>query len=208
MRSELIDWSVIRNALIGLIASIGVGAGLVVGSVYFEERMQQEYYRNNAQFQSISQRYLAMDEEKRLINEYSPEFQRLYERGVIGEERRLDWIEVLRDAGNSLKLPALSYTIESQKSYVPAYPINLSSYNLMHSTMRLNLTLLHEGDLFSLLETLNRRAPGSFTVTACRLNNNVPDDAGTADATRGNVNAECTLDWFTLRPAGGLDLEA
>lgn len=207
MRSELIDWLVIRNALIGLIVSIGVGAGLVVGSIYFEQHMQQEYNRNNAQFQSISQRYLAMDEEERLINEYSPEFLQLFERGIIGEERRLDWIEVLRDAGNSLKLTALSYTIESQKPYVPAYPINLSSYNLLYSTMRLNLTLLHEADLFTLLETLNRRAPGSFTVTACRLNNNVPADAGTTDASRGNVNAECTLDWFTLRPAGGLDIK-
>lgn len=206
MRSEQIDWSVIRSALIGLIASIGAGAGLVVGSVYFEERMQQEYNRNNAQFQGISQRYLAMDEEKRLIDEYSPEFRRLFERGIIGEERRLDWIEVLRDAGNSLKLPALSYTIESQKPYVPSYPINLSSYSLLHSTMRLNLTLLHEGDLFALLETLNHRAPGSFTVTACRLNNNVAEDTG-SDASRGNVNAECTLDWFTMRPAGGLDIE-
>ena len=55
MRSETIDWSVIRNAMIGLAASIIGGSGLVVGSIYFKSGMQQDFNRNNAQFQNISQ---------------------------------------------------------------------------------------------------------------------------------------------------------
>ena len=206
MRSETIDWSVIRNALIGLVVSIIISSGLVVGSIYFKSVMQQEFNRNNAEFQNISRRYLAVDEEERLIIEYFPSFRELHQQGIIGEEHRLDWLEVLRDLGSSLKLSGLSYTIESQKPYAPSFAVNLSSYGLFRSTMRLNMQLLHEGDLFNLLEALNRQALGSFTVSSCRLNNNVVDDSS-SDANRSNVTAECSLDWLTLRLASGLDIE-
>ena len=192
--------------MIGLAASIIGGSGLVVGSIYFKSGMQQDFNRNNAQFQNISRRYLAVDEEERLINQYFPGFRELHQQGIIGDEHRLDWLEVLRNTGSSMKLPGLSYTIESQKPFAPSFAINMSSYSLFRSTMRLNMQLLHEGDLFNLLEALDRQALGSFTVSSCRLNNNVVDDSN-SDANRSNVTAECSLDWLTLRLASGLDIE-
>ena len=206
MRAELIDWSVVRNVIIGLTCSVIFGISLIFGSIYFKGKMQQEFNRNNAQFQNISRRYLAVDEEERLIQQYFPDFRRLYQLGIIGEERRLDWIEVLREAGRGLKLHGLSYTIESQKAFAPGFPVNLSSYRLFRSTMRLNMQLLHEGDLFTLLKILDEKAPGRFSVSSCRLNSNLADVIQ-EDANRNNINAECSLEWYTLRLASGLDIK-
>jgi hypothetical protein len=206
MQSSAIDWPVIRNSLITLVLSIVLGACLVTGSIYFKAAMEREFNRNNAVFQNISRRYLAVDEEERLIQQYFPRFIGLHEQGVIGAEKRLDWIEVLRESGSAIELTSLGYSIQSQKAYIPSFPVNMSGFRLYSSTMQLNMQLLHEGDLFSLLEALDRNAPGKFTVAGCKLNNNTAN-ATLADVNQSNVTAECHLEWFTLRLASGLEIE-
>jgi len=206
MKLEYIDWSVIRGALIGLVTSLILGALLIGGSVYFRENMKKEFTRNNSQFQNISRRYLAVDEEEKLIQEYYPEFIALFDKGIIGNERRLDWIEVLRKYGREIKLPSLSYTIESQKEYTPTFPVNLRNYQLYRSTMRLNMQLLHEGDLFSLLEALDKYARGNYSVSECELRNSTRARLN-EDPKATNVNVECQLEWFTIKLANGREIK-
>ena len=65
--------------------------------------MLLEYNRANAAFQSISSRDLAVDEEEKLIRSYLPDFVKLHESGVIGDEQRLNWVEAgVAGAGGGL----------------------------------------------------------------------------------------------------------
>ena len=96
MKREDLDWSQIRGALITLVLSVSICGALVWSSYYFRDKMRLEFNRNNAQFQNISNRYLAVDEEEKLIRHFYPRFLELFARGVIGKEQRLGWIETLR----------------------------------------------------------------------------------------------------------------
>ncbi|MFQ5500608.1 MAG: hypothetical protein ACE5FH_13165, partial [Candidatus Zixiibacteriota bacterium] len=106
MKRNDIDWQCLRGALIALIITLVLSSGLVVSSSYFRDRMQREYARSNAQFQSISNKYLSVDEEQKLIKQFFPRFVELYNSGIIGNEQRLNWIEVLRASGEEIKLPS------------------------------------------------------------------------------------------------------
>lgn len=205
MKREDIDWKVLRGALSVFVISIVLTSALVGGSIYFRDEMKKDFRRHNAQFKSISQRYLAIDEEEKLIKKYYPVFLELYNKGVIGREKRLNWIEVLRKAGQEIKLSGLNYQIKSQNNYTPNYSLVLGRYNLFSSTMSLKIQLLHEGDLFDLLDALNEKADGRYSVSKCSF-------AGTAKIVTNesgavNINADCDLQWFTIKLANGAELQ-
>ena len=166
--------------------------------------MNREYIRNNALFQNISQRYLAIDEEAKRIEKYLPEFISLYNRGVIGNEQRLNWIEVLQNTGARIKIPSLSYSISSQKDYTPPYSITLGSFKLYKSEMSLEIQLLHEGDLFSLLNALNAEARGEFNLTSCSFDKGNKDIVESANA--ANMRVSCELEWYTIKLANGKEI--
>jgi hypothetical protein len=174
--------------------------------MYFKDSMDQDFRRNNAVFQANSNQYLAVDEEEKMIEEYYPAFIASYNKGEIGRERRLDWIESLRSTGVDLKLPSLNYSLSSQSAYVPEFQLNLGNYRFYKSDMNLSIQLLHEGDLFALFNTLQDRAKGSFRILQCKLNNNITDGIS-EDMNNPNVRVDCLLEWITLNMANGTEIK-
>lgn len=189
--------------MILLVVCVSVGGTLLYASLYFKEQMQQEFTRNDGRFKSISRRYLALDEEESLINEYYPRFTELHNNGVIGREQRLNWIEVLRSTAGEMKLPKLNYHIDSRGIYEPEYTINTGKFDLHSSKMNLQAELLHEGDLFRIFDALDRRAKGLYSPTRCsfKISGEVE-----VRARAPNINVDCELEWYTIKPADGTEI--
>ena len=198
MKPDNIDWQYLRGAVTLFISAATLSAALLSGSAYFESRMEQDYLGNSDQLRALSRRYLAVDEEVDVIKEYLPRFMDLHKTGLLGEEQRLNWIEVLQDAGDGLGLPSLSYEIRAQKPRHPQLPAPPGRYEIFASEMILKMQLLHEGDLFALLDLLNERARGLYTVSGCELTRNFVELTDNPGA--GNVTATCLLEWFSIRP--------
>ncbi len=192
-----IAWSLLRPAIAILLGACVLSAGLLAWSYHFAGQMQDFYERQHREFLSASRRYIAVDDEEQLIRAYTPRFQTLERRGVIGAERRLDWAESLRSVGLDLKLPSLRYDIQPQQSYRPAYPVTRGAFQVYATKMRLSLGLLHEADLLRLLRELNEKAVGQFTVERCTLRRTGPNLS--YDIAKPNLSAECELLWMTLR---------
>lgn len=205
MTPQIIDWKLLRGSIILLVLSISVSASLVYSANYFQQQMLREFNAANAAFRAISTRYLTVDEEEKLVRSYLPRFVQLYQRGIIGNEQRLNWVEVLRATGDEYRIPALSYQIESQQVYTPGYPLNLGRYSLYSSKMLLNMQLLHEGDLFRIFEKLDENAKGSFTLTSCNVSQSVQSITDSPNA--ANITVRCELQWFTIRLADGRQIE-
>jgi hypothetical protein len=206
MKREDVDWSVLRGALIAFVLCVSAGALLAGGGHVLMKRKQQEFTRNNLQFQAISGKYLAVDEEEKLIKKYFPRFLELYHGGVIGREDRLNWIETLRDAGERLRIPSLNYEISSQGVYAPTFPLNLGRYQLFASPMTLSMQALHEGDLLRLIQLLDTRASGHYSLQACRISR-LSQGLNTMSADRPNLGIQCDLDWFTIKLADGTEIK-
>lgn len=205
MEKDGIDWSILRGSIILLCTCLVISGALVGGSYYFNKNMSKQLKRNKSVFQSISRRYLDVDQEEKLLQDYYPQFVELYDRGVIGREKRLNWIEALRQSGEKIKLPSLKYSISSQEAYVPEFTINYSGYSLYRSSMDLSLGLLHEGDLFKLFNYIDRTADGAFTISECKFRMNGGQIKFEKDY--ANLSAVCSLHWITIDLAGGNRIE-
>lgn len=200
-----IDWSILRGPLILFCICLVIASALIGGSFYFNSNLEKDYKKNKNVFQSISRRYLDVDQEEKVLRDNYPYFVKYYNQGIIGREKRLDWIETLRQAGEKVKLPSLTYSIDSQEEYIPGYNINYNGYTLYRSGMKLELGLLHEGDLFKLIDYINRTAEGTYTMTECSFRMNGSEIQFEKD--HANVSATCLLYWITINLAGGQEIE-
>ena len=204
MAASKADFALLRAALGVFAMCLLVGGMLVGASYYFREEMASEFRNHQLRFRDVSRKYLAVDDEERIIENAYPEFVRLFNGGILGHELRLSWIEALRRADATIGLPALDYRINSQTVYEPPFPVNLGAFDIRVSEMNLSVGLLHEGDLIKLLSALDTNADGLYSVSRCeavRVN-----EFDVQDRTQPNIKADCVLEWFTVELKGGREL--
>lgn len=199
-----VDWSVMRGALTVLALSILIAGAVLGASYYFREAMEQEFSRHQARFQDVSRRYLAVDEEERIIKTRYPRFVELYNHGVIGDEARLSWVEVLRSAARRIALPELRYQIASREEVQPEFDVATGRFQIYASTMELRVGLLHEGDFAALTEMLDEQALGLYHVERCSFDRVTVDIE--PDPNRANINAQCRLKWYTVDLRGAEEI--
>ena len=126
---------------------------------------------------------------------YYRQYQNLVEQNVIGQERRLDWIETIEKIRNKLNIFSVKYKLEPQETLNFETVSTSNSFDLHRSNMTLDFSLLHEGQLLNFLDTLSKEAKGMYLLESCTLTRN--------DFVRQlrfipNLQAECTLGWITL----------
>jgi hypothetical protein len=190
-----VEWGMLRGA-IGVFAICAlVSGGLLSASYYFREEMDTEYRNYHTRFRDVSRKYLAVDDEERIIEEAYPTFVKLFESGILGQEHRLSWIEALTNAGEKIKLPEIGYRISAQTVLDPDFPVSLGAFDIYVSEMTLNLGLLHEGDFLELLQALNANADGLYSVSRCDAQK-VPVTG--LDLKRAQITADCRLNWYTV----------
>src|SRR3990172_943992 len=119
MKRDEIDWTILKWSVINIVACLFISSLIAAGSYYFMGKIQAQSQQSRRMFQSISQRYLAVDEEERLIKQFYHEFVDYYNKGIIGREHRLNWIEILRQSSEQTQLPSLNYEITSRRQFTP-----------------------------------------------------------------------------------------
>ena len=134
-----------------------------------------------------------------MIATFYPQFQVLESRGIIGRERRLDWIENLSRADETLKLPSFAYSIDTQEPFTPEFPLAGGAYKLYASQMNLTLGLLHGQDLFNLLGRLDESAPGLYSVDSCSWTRRREVPGSPREA---HLTSSCQLRWYTIKKPG------
>lgn len=197
MKLAEVDWGVLRWSLIALLVAVAVAGGAVLASHAFWQKHDSDLKRSRAQFMSARAQYQTLDEEEDIIARYLPRYVGLEQGGIIGREKRLDWIDSLREAARAVRVPSLQYTIEAQQGFDPGVNLNLGEHQLYASTVRVTVGLLHEEDLFNLLARLRRRVSGLFGVRSCDITRNGDHITMAHDAE--NLRATCELQFITIR---------
>jgi hypothetical protein len=145
----------------------------------------------------MQEKFARATEEEREIREKLVAYNQLVARGIIGDEQRLDWVDAIAQIKTSRKLFEVKYSIEPQRALdlpgIKATP----DVELLSSRMRLELPLLHEGDLFAFLGDLSRALRSHVLLRSCAIAR-----ADRAAGDRGlspRLRAECVLDLVTIR---------
>ena len=165
---------------------VGASAAILAGQDATLEQNRTLRDASNAKLTNV-------ETEKSDIVQFQARFVQLQALGLIGDEKRLDWIEAIKQIQAERHLLAITYEIDPQQTIVMAAGVHVGDYQLHASKMHLHMALLHEMDLFHLLDTLHQY--GVFTLQDCNLKR---VDGPTEGIKTARANADCTLNWITL----------
>lgn len=190
------EFRLIRPAVLTLIAALTISVtGVLLSHLKMEDAHELEANAQRARDVAYS-RYAQVDSEKRDIRNFQHRYVALRQRGLIGDERRLAWLDAIRQTQDQLRLPPLSYEIEPQQVVTLEAPLDLGDLQLRGSRMHLHMELLHELDLFNFFASLHDTS--YFAVQDCSIKR-LGVVAGTPGAS--TLGADCTLNWITLDTA-------
>ena len=191
------DWRKLQNPLLalGLVLSV-LAVSLWFANDYMTKKTLDLQVQTNQLMQARS-KYQASGLEKQTIIENLPKYQSLINRGFIGEERRIEWVEALRKTHQEYKLFSIDYSIGQQELYKPSFLPNLGAFSLHRSVMKLDFPMLHEGDILSLVDGLRAYQTTPFIVRDCTMTRQ--NKVVNIKTLMPNLLAKCEVDWLTLR---------
>jgi hypothetical protein len=183
--------------IIGLVLAIVIVGLLVTYADQYRAENEAIFQQQQTLLNQARQKFQSSGLEKETITQYLPIYNDLLASGFVGEERRIEWIETLRQIHAQHKLFSIDYSIGLQEGYRPSFLPNLGNFRLNRSVMNLKLDMLHEGDLLELLDGLHEQTT-PFIVRDCEIKRPVGAVVNAKNMVP-NMQANCEIDWLTLR---------
>ena len=192
-----IDWRYLRRPLIIFGGALLLAVAMAVAGLQFQKIQHDGYQQAVSTLRSTHQLYRNTVNDIGLLEQYRSLYTDYKASGLVGEERRLSWIESLESTNNVLRLPTLTYSLHPQEKFErPGFKL-LRGVEVNSSPMDLTMGLLHEEDLFALLEGLRLSIRNLFTVDSCSIDRPSGIDRS-LDTRRANLVSKCTIRWVTI----------
>jgi hypothetical protein len=186
----------LRTSWLLLGASIAASLFIVLGSHWILEREKRDNASSGLRVQEARARLEGARRERDSLQESSEVFRTLVERGLLQSERRLDLVELVNLLRTRHQLFALDYEIGAQRPLLLSGGRVFTSVDVLASRVKLKARALHEGDVLGFVEALSQSQQGFYPMDRCMLRRL---DVATEDSLQPRVEAECTLEWITLK---------
>lgn len=188
-----------RNLLLaaaGAALLAAAGATLVVAAHQGLARANQQLVAARSERAQAREQLARIAQDEREVRERADLYRRLVELHIVGAERRLEWTEALARIREQRQLPELRYQIAPRKLLL-SLPGNVDSFA---STMKIELGLLHEGDLLRVLEDLRAAGNAYYAVNQCSIVRSAP--AAPVATLAPRLRAACEIDLITIQDGG------
>ncbi len=183
-----------------LFLAILAGAGIVAGSHWYANKEKLDSANSNRRLQEARARLDNARRERDSLQESSEVFRTLVDRGMLQSEHRLDLVELILGMRAKYQLAALDYEIAPQRPLKLAGGRVFASVDVLASRVKLRALALHEGDVIGFIDALSRNSQGFYPVDRCIMKR---VDVTNPDSIQPRVEAECTLEWITLKEKRG-----
>jgi len=192
-----IDWFYLRRPLIMLAVAILFSIGIAMAGYQYEKVQREQYQTALSTLRSTHKLYSNIVNDIDLLDQYRSLFSEYKSTGLVGDERRLSWIESLETTNEVLRLPTLSYSLNPQEEFQrPGFKLQ-RGVSVMASPMNLTIGMLHEEDLFALLEGLHLSIRNLFTVDSCSISRQ-GEVKRSLNTKKANLRSQCTIRWVTI----------
>ncbi len=198
----MLKWS-----LILAIFSLSSGLGWFYWSLGYKARMHAENKRKTEEFNKADKRYNKTMANMALIEDYYKDFKYYKDANFLNRGQRRLTVENHLRSLKKLKLPRLGYGFMPPRTHrIPPVDMN-KEFQLYAWDLTLKMELLHGGDLFSLLNEMDKKhKDGLFAVKSCKLQHLREPSV---DLSKGNLEGTCTLEFYDqeIKESNGKDNE-
>lgn len=201
MRLWAADFRRLRWSLLMVAVVSAGGAAGIYASQSFVEAQRATARSAESRTNEARNRVRSVTTEKQELLAVYPQYRSLAERGVIGPDRRLDWVETVENLGRKHGLFSVRYNLEAQKPLeAPAAAAARGGFEISISRMTLDVSALHEGQLLDFLNDIKQQSQGLTLVEGCNI---VRTGTGRELRYAPQIQANCSVGWVTLREKKG-----
>ncbi|HTP62301.1 MAG TPA: hypothetical protein VMJ14_09485 [Burkholderiales bacterium] len=178
-----------------LVALWAAGGSLIYWMQQQQRSAAQQLAGASTERGQAVERLTRIAEEEKEVKDKLEVYRRLKSLHILGEEQRLEWADSMTRIRNSRELLDLHYTVGRQRLLVsaPGKPANVDFYA---STMKVDIALLHEGDLLGFLHDLRESGNAFYAVKRCLITRTGIAATGTSIVPR--LRADCDIDLITI----------
>lgn len=187
----------LRRPALSLLAVVLASAAMLWASNAFRDTRERRLDSTRSGLDSVRTNYRLAVEANQILHTSQQRYRELLQRGFIGEEPRLIWIESMRNSGRDNRLYNLQYSLKQQQPLSLAEQDYNEYYQLYASPMSVQLELSHEVDLLRFFAELESEKPAIYRLRGCTLKPMFGADGVAMD--KANVSASCELSWYTVK---------
>jgi len=191
----------LRISWLVLLTSVVAAVALVGGSNWLLERQQRESAALAKRTAEGRSRVETARGERESLEQSVDVFRTLVQRGLLESERRLDLVELVNGLRTKHHLFGLNYEIGAQRPLPLASGLAFTAVDVLASRVKLKALALHEGDVLVFIEALSQSRQGFYPVDRCLIRR--MEISGAPEALQPRVEADCTLEWITLKEKRG-----
>lgn len=199
MKLSAADFRSLRWNTLALCAAVLICTIALYSSDEYVARILREQRAAQNQLNDARNRLQAAQEDQQNMMSYAEEYRTLRTFGIIGDDQRLDWMEGLEKLRQQHLVNDFRYSIAPQKNYTPQPPINSGNFDIHYSEAKLQLELLHEGQLLDFFSALRRQIKGWYQLEGCSLQRIGNDQDTTGPHSATHIKADCAGGWITLK---------
>ncbi|HET7401529.1 MAG TPA: hypothetical protein VFJ62_07095 [Usitatibacter sp.] len=182
--------------------AIVTAGSVIAASQWYLQRQRVESGSLAGRLQAARTRLDTAQRERSSLQESVEVFRTLVERGLLQNEHRLDLVEMVNELRARHQLFALDYEISPQRPLTLSGGRAFPSVDVLGSRVRLHVKALHEGDIIGFIDDIVNSRQGFYTVDRCYMRR-MEEAPGADRALVPHVEAECALEWITLREKRG-----
>lgn len=192
-RSLRLAWALLGVAIVA-------AAGIAWGSLAYLQKEARDDLASQRQLGEMRAKVEAARRERDDLRNSSVVFADLVNRGILKEESRLDLIERLDALKTKHRLMDLEYEIQPQRPLPLMGGRVFNAVDVLGSRVRIKVQALHEVEALAFIEDLVRPPTGFNPASRCTL---ARMTTGSPDIASARVEAQCTLEWISLRDKRG-----
>lgn len=181
--------------LVLLAALLGAGAGLILWTQAEQAVAARQLAAARTERSQAQERLTRIAEEEKEVNDKLEVYRRLKSLHILGEEQRLEWADAMTRIRTTRELLDLRYLVDRQRS-LSVFPGKPAGVEFFASTMRVEIALLHEGDLLGFLRELRDSGNAYYSVKRCAIARTGTAPTGTSIVPR--LRADCEIDLITI----------
>ncbi|MDO8958594.1 MAG: hypothetical protein Q7U85_02550 [Rhodocyclaceae bacterium] len=192
-RRSVINLAALRWSLALLALALLVAATVLAAADHFGRQAASAHKQALARQAETRAKLARVHDDERKIRAKINTYQELVRQGRTVPEKRLEWVETLRQIKESRRLLDLNYEISPQRLLDEKMPTT-GGYIFHVSPMKLDLPLLHENDLLGLIKDLSAQVQALVSIKSCKIERSMTDPQHPT----ATLKAHCEIDWITL----------
>ncbi|MFZ2541538.1 MAG: hypothetical protein WAW75_07150 [Gallionella sp.] len=199
MKISQSDFPLLSWSILAICSSTLISAAIFYFSVDYTERTQRDLSNARNVDNDARRRLAATHQDRENLSTYGEEYAALVKRNIVGDDRRLDWMEGMEELRQMNLVTNFRYYISPQKNYAPQPPFSSGNFDIHYSEMKLEFDLLHEGQLVDFFNVLRNKFTDWYQLEGCTIQRVTTGKETDDKSTATLLKAECDGGWITLK---------